>query len=54
MAVINKYNMTLLYNGQSKTAPSINSATLMKKVDSKIKNIEKMNKNEIKECKLFN
>jgi len=49
MNTINKYKMNLLYNGQSKTKSVENSASVMKIVESKIKNIEKMEKKDIKE-----
>jgi hypothetical protein len=53
IVTVNKYKMNLLYNGQSKGSPILNSSSVMKSVEDRIKKIENLGKKEIKECKIL-
>jgi hypothetical protein len=53
VVTVNKYKMNLLYNGNSKTSPVLNSSSMMKSVEDKIKKIENLDKKEIKQCKIL-
>ena len=50
MSTVNKYKMNLLFHGQSKTSLNQNSSSVMKIVEKKLKNIEKMDKKKINDC----